>query len=69
MSEVRLEAFNAGMTAEAARMLARAFVTNPLHVAAFGAGELVRDSRADSLGPCPSLSVVRSREAQGDAGE
>lgn len=43
MSEIRIETFNADMTADAARMLARAFVTNPLHVAAFGADELARN--------------------------
>ncbi|MGH9370663.1 MAG: GNAT family N-acetyltransferase [Vicinamibacterales bacterium] len=31
------------MTPEAARMLARAFATNPLHVAAFGTDELARN--------------------------
>ena len=43
MSEVCIETFNADMTAEAARMLARAFATNPLHVAAFGADALARN--------------------------
>ena len=43
MSEVRIEYLNRDMTAEAARMLARAFVTNPLHIAAFGANELARN--------------------------
>jgi ribosomal protein S18 acetylase RimI-like enzyme len=55
MSEVRLEPFNAGMTAEAARMLARAFVTNPLHVAAFGAGELAKNEMFFRVG----LSVMK----------
>lgn len=55
MSEVRLEPFNAGMTAEAARMLARAFVTNPLHVAAFGAGELAKNEAFFRVG----LSVMK----------
>ena len=55
MSEVRLEPFNAGMTAEAARTLARAFVTNPLHVAAFGAGELAKNEAFFRVG----LSVMK----------
>jgi hypothetical protein len=36
MPGIRLEPFEPEMATEATRMLARAFVTNPLHVAAFG---------------------------------
>ena len=43
MSGLRIETFNADMTAEAARMLARAFATNPLHVAAFGTDQLAKN--------------------------
>ena len=40
---LRIEPLTPGMLPEAARMLARAFVTNPLHVAAFGPGQLARN--------------------------
>lgn len=43
MSGVRIEPFTADMAAAAARMLARAFEANPLHVAAFGANELAKN--------------------------
>jgi hypothetical protein len=39
----RIESFDSAVLPEAARMLARAFVTNPLHIAAFGAGDTVRN--------------------------
>ena len=38
------------MQAEAARMLARAFVTNPLHIAAFGASQLAANERFFRIG-------------------
>jgi hypothetical protein len=40
---------------EAAQVLAHAFVTNPLHVAAFGAGALTRNEAFFRIG----LSVMR----------
>jgi hypothetical protein len=43
MSGMRIEPFTPAGTAEASRTLARAFVTNPLHVAAFGADRLTRN--------------------------
>jgi ribosomal protein S18 acetylase RimI-like enzyme len=43
MSDIRIEPFSPDMTAEASRALARAFVTNPLHVAAFGPDRLSRN--------------------------
>jgi GNAT superfamily N-acetyltransferase len=54
MSAVRLEPLNADMVTEAARMLARAFVTNPLHVVAFG-GELPKNEAFFRIG----LSVMK----------
>jgi ribosomal protein S18 acetylase RimI-like enzyme len=50
MSGARIETFNADMTAGAARMLARAFVTNPLHVVAFGAKELAKNDAFFGVG-------------------
>lgn len=41
-SEVRIEPFKVEMVVEASRVLARAFVTNPLNVAAFGPNQLER---------------------------
>jgi ribosomal protein S18 acetylase RimI-like enzyme len=43
MSDIRIEPLRPDMTAEASRALARAFVTNPLHVAAFGPDRLSRN--------------------------
>jgi len=43
MFDIRIEPFRPDMTAEASRALARAFVTNPLHVAAFGPDRLSRN--------------------------
>ena len=43
MSGIRIEALRPEMTSEASRVLARAFVTNPLQVAAFGPDELSRN--------------------------
>ena len=43
MSDIRIEPFRPDMTAEASRALASAFVTNPLHVAAFGPDRLSRN--------------------------
>jgi ribosomal protein S18 acetylase RimI-like enzyme len=43
MSEITLAPLATAMLPEAARLLARAFVTNPLHVAAFGADVLRRN--------------------------
>jgi hypothetical protein len=43
MPGIRLEPFEPEMATEATRMLARAFVTNPLHVAAFGPDQLARN--------------------------
>ena len=40
MTAIRVEGFRAEMMAEATRMLARAFVTNPLHVRVFGPSQL-----------------------------
>jgi ribosomal protein S18 acetylase RimI-like enzyme len=43
MSELRIEPFRPEMLAKASRVLARAFVTNPLHIAAFGRDQLSRN--------------------------
>jgi len=43
MSEIRIEALRPEMASEASRVLARAFVTNPVHVVAFGPGQLSRN--------------------------
>lgn len=40
---IHIANFTRDMTEDTARMLARAFVTNPLHVAAFGANQLARN--------------------------
>jgi ribosomal protein S18 acetylase RimI-like enzyme len=57
MSGLRIETFNADMTPEVARMLARAFATNPLHVAAFGTGELAKNEAFFRVG----LTVMKGR--------
>jgi ribosomal protein S18 acetylase RimI-like enzyme len=43
MTDVRIEPFKPEMVLEASQMLARAFVTNPLHVAAFGPAQIARN--------------------------
>jgi hypothetical protein len=43
MSVIRIEPFRPELTPEASRVLARAFVTNPVHVVAFGPGQLSRN--------------------------
>lgn len=43
MSAIRIEPFQPEMATEASQMLARAFVTNPLHVAAFGQDQLAKN--------------------------
>jgi ribosomal protein S18 acetylase RimI-like enzyme len=43
MSDIRIEPFRPELTPEASRVLARAFVTNPVHVVAFGPGQLSRN--------------------------
>ncbi len=50
MGHVRIEDFGAGMTEAAAAVLARAFVTNPLHVAAFGANQFAVNETFFRLG-------------------
>lgn len=40
MADLRVEAFDRRMGRDASRVLARAFVTNPMHVAAFGPSQL-----------------------------
>jgi GNAT superfamily N-acetyltransferase len=47
---IRIERCPIEMQAEAARMLARAFVTNPLHIAAFGASQLAANERFFRIG-------------------
>jgi GNAT superfamily N-acetyltransferase len=47
---IRIERCRIEMQAEAARMLARAFVTNPLHVAAFGTSQLAANERFFRMG-------------------
>lgn len=42
-ASLRIEPLTPDRVPEAARMLARAFVTNPLHVAAFGAGAIAKN--------------------------
>jgi hypothetical protein len=44
MTSIRIEPFRPEMVAEASKVLADAFSTNPLHVAAFGAGEIAKNS-------------------------
>lgn len=43
MIELRIEPLAQSLLPDTARMLARAFVTNPLHVAAFGEGAMARN--------------------------
>jgi ribosomal protein S18 acetylase RimI-like enzyme len=43
MSDIRIEALRPESAPEASRVLARAFVTNPVHVAAFGPDQLSRN--------------------------
>ncbi len=43
MSDARIETFSEHMTPEVVRMLSRAFVANPLHVATFGADRYDRN--------------------------
>jgi GNAT superfamily N-acetyltransferase len=43
MSGIRIEALRPEMVPEASRVLARAFVTNPVHVVAFGPDQLSRN--------------------------
>ena len=43
MASIRIEALRPEMTPEASRVLARAFVTNPVHVVAFGPDQLARN--------------------------
>jgi GNAT superfamily N-acetyltransferase len=50
MSEITLAPLDQEMLPEAARVLARAFVTNPLHLAAFGADVLRRNERFFTTG-------------------
>jgi ribosomal protein S18 acetylase RimI-like enzyme len=50
MPEVRIEACTADTAAAAAQMLARAFVSNPLHVAAFGPNQLVKNEAFFRIG-------------------
>jgi GNAT superfamily N-acetyltransferase len=44
-SDARIETFSADMTPEVVRLLARAFVANPLHVATFGLDRYDRNER------------------------
>jgi ribosomal protein S18 acetylase RimI-like enzyme len=55
MSTVQLEPLRLESQEEAAEVLARAFVTNPLHVAAFGAGAISKNEAFFKIG----LSVMR----------
>jgi ribosomal protein S18 acetylase RimI-like enzyme len=50
VSGVQLEPFTPDMTREASRVLARAFVGNPLHVATFGAGHAARNEAFFRIG-------------------
>jgi len=50
LDELQLRPLTRGMIAEASDVLARAFVNNPLHVAAFGAGQLRRNVRFFRMG-------------------
>ncbi|MBP7570998.1 MAG: GNAT family N-acetyltransferase [Acidobacteria bacterium] len=50
MGEVRIEHLGDDRLEEAAATLARAFVTNPIHVAAFGAGQLAVNETFFRLG-------------------
>ena len=43
MTSVHIEALNRDMAPQACRILARAFVTNPLNIAAFGPLQLTRN--------------------------
>ena len=43
MQAIRIEPFRPEMTAEASQVLARAYMTNPLHVAAFGPARLAKN--------------------------
>jgi ribosomal protein S18 acetylase RimI-like enzyme len=55
MSDIQIVSLQAEMVSAAALMLADAFVTNPLHVAAFGAGALAKNQAFFRIG----LSVMK----------
>jgi ribosomal protein S18 acetylase RimI-like enzyme len=57
VSQVLVEPLDSATTPGAVRVLARAFVTNPLHVAAFGRDRLDRNETFFRIG----LSVMRGR--------
>jgi hypothetical protein len=50
MSEVRIEPLRAELAGEAAWVLARAFMTNPLHAAAFGPDQLTKNQAFFRIG-------------------
>jgi ribosomal protein S18 acetylase RimI-like enzyme len=50
MATIHIEAFNQGMTQQVCHMLARAFVTNPLNIAAFGPSQLARNEAFFQVG-------------------
>lgn len=50
MAKIRVEPFTPDMSADAARMLARAFVTNPLHLAVFGPHQLAKNEAFFEVG-------------------
>jgi ribosomal protein S18 acetylase RimI-like enzyme len=66
MTPVRISSLLPEMQSEAARLLASAFVTNPLHVAAFGQGALAKNESffrlalASMKGP-KSVALIDSR--------
>ena len=47
---IRIEPLEPDRRGDAARVLARAFVTNPLHIAAFGANEIARNEAFFQIG-------------------
>lgn len=64
-ARICIEPFAPNMLAETSRMLARAFVDNPLHVAAFGAGRLAENEaffRAGLTAMKGSKHVVREAD-------
>lgn len=66
MNPVRISALLPEMHLEAARLLAAAFVTNPLHVAAFGSGALAKNEAffrmaLASLKGSKSVALIDSR--------
>ncbi len=67
MASIHIEALNRDMAPQACRMLALAFVTNPLNIAAFGPSQLARNE-AFVLRTCKGQNQGRHPRPQTPAG-